>query len=137
MPLVAEADRVAAIIFAQGSRTSHLPQIEAPSFGRHGSRLGIEMHRLLICAGLALAGCQSNTGAVALGNGELMVTTQSDIMSGGLPAAQQRAIQTAMTKCASEGMQMAPGDTTALPIQPFVGASFILRFRCVQRTAGV
>lgn len=84
------------------------------------------MRYLLLC--VALAGCVSNTGAVPLGNGEYMVTVETDVLTGGVAGAQRRAVEAATAQCGAR--TVVPGDVAVTPQRPATSAAFTMRFHC-------
>lgn len=84
------------------------------------------MRYLLLCG--LLAGCVSNSGAVPLGNGEYMVTVETDALTGGVGGAQRRAVEAAAGQCGAR--PVAPGDVAVTPQRPATSAVFTMRFRC-------
>jgi hypothetical protein len=96
------------------------------------SEVGSWMRHLVICGGLALATCVTTTGAVPLGNGEFMFTVENDLMTSGAGAgaggAQRRRVATVTAPCGAR--QMAPGDVSVTPQQPYRSSVFTIQFRC-------
>lgn len=85
--------------------------------------------RVLIAA-LALVGCTSSTGVMPLGGGVFTVAVESDMTSGGLPAAQRQGVEDAEKHCAAQGKKVAPGPVSLVPQTLQSYAVFSMQFRC-------
>ena len=89
------------------------------------------MKKIVLTAGLVLAGCASTTPVLPLGSGEFAVTAQTDWMSGGAASAQSRVVDQATAYCSQQGKAVQPGELTR-SIDQYRGLyDFSLRFRCV------
>jgi len=87
------------------------------------------MRRIVLAATAALlAGCGGSSGVSPLGNGEFIVTVESDYLSGGMAAAQRQAIQEATAACGSR--RLIPGQAHPVLDQRAGYYAFTLRFSC-------
>lgn len=88
------------------------------------------MRKIILAAGLVLAGCASTTPVLPLGSGEYSVTAQTDWMSGGAASAQTRVVDQATAYCAGQGKSVHPGELRR-GIDQYRGLyDFSFRFRC-------
>lgn len=92
--------------------------------------MDLRLSRWFALAGLSLmaAACGGSSGVTPLGNGEFIVTVESDYLSGGIAAAQRQAVQEATASCGAR--RLIPGEARPLLDQRAGYYAFTLRFSC-------